>query len=83
MTATIPDLHQHRHPIALREPDHDRLAVRRRIPDEDWTRYEGYAREILGAFGMDLTTAGTEATPRRFIRARTLDGSLAWQTNTK
>jgi GTP cyclohydrolase I len=69
MTITIPDTHQHRRPIALREPDHDRLAARRRIPDEDWARFEGYAREILGAFGMDLTTAGTEATPRRFIRA--------------
>lgn len=42
---------------------------RREIGDEDWRRYEGYAAEILGAFGLDTTTPGTADTPRRFLRA--------------
>jgi GTP cyclohydrolase I len=41
----------------------------RRIDDADWRRYEGYVTEILGSFGLDLSTPGTEATPRRFLRA--------------
>ena len=69
MTATYPEILHPHHPIALREPDEVRLAARRRISGEDWTRFERYAREILGAFGMDLSTPGTEATPRRFVRA--------------
>jgi GTP cyclohydrolase IA len=32
-------------------------------------RFEGYAGEIFTAFGMDLDTAATQDTPRRFIRA--------------
>ena len=32
-------------------------------------RFEGYAGEIFTAFGMNLDTAGTQDTPRRFIRA--------------
>src|SRR3954470_24123898 len=67
MTPTVPDIHDHAQSIVQRD-DVGREA-RRRISDEDWTRFEGYAREILGAFGMDLATPGTEATPRRFIRA--------------
>lgn len=69
MTATTPETHDHHLSLALREPDEVGRAARRRISDDDWTRFEGYAREILGAFGMDLATPGTEATPRRFIRA--------------
>ncbi len=41
----------------------------RHLEDADWTRYEGYMSEILGSFGLDLSTAGTAATPRRFLRA--------------
>ncbi|MCI4364871.1 MAG: GTP cyclohydrolase I [Thermoplasmata archaeon] len=32
-------------------------------------KFEGYMAEIFTAFGLDLKTPGTEATPRRFIRA--------------
>jgi GTP cyclohydrolase I len=42
---------------------------RRRIPDEQMLKFEGYAAEILTAFGMDLNTPATRETPRRFIRA--------------
>jgi GTP cyclohydrolase I len=69
MSASIPEIHHARHPIALRDADEDRSAARREITTADWTRFEGYAAEILGAFGMDLATPGTEATPRRFIQA--------------
>jgi GTP cyclohydrolase I len=41
----------------------------RRIPPEDWRRYRQAIAEILGAFGMDLGTAGTRATPERYLRA--------------
>jgi GTP cyclohydrolase I len=32
-------------------------------------RFEGYAAEIFGAFGMELDTPSTVDTPRRFIQA--------------
>jgi GTP cyclohydrolase I len=41
----------------------------RTIGDADRLRYEGYLAEILAALGLDLTTPGTLATPRRFLRA--------------
>lgn len=41
----------------------------RNLSDDDWGRYEGYASEILEAFGLDLSTSGTADTPRRFLRA--------------
>ena len=41
----------------------------RRVTDADWQRLERHAAEILAAFGMDLDTAGTRETPRRFLRA--------------
>lgn len=41
----------------------------RRIEEEDWRRFEGYAAEVLAAFGLDLTAPGTATTPRRFLRA--------------
>jgi GTP cyclohydrolase I len=41
----------------------------RAIAPESWARYERYVGEIFTAFGMDLATAGTEATPRRFLQA--------------
>jgi GTP cyclohydrolase I len=41
----------------------------RTIAPEDWARYERYVGEIFAAFGMDLETPGTTATPERFLRA--------------
>jgi len=41
----------------------------RQLSPADWERYEGYAAEILTAFGLDLSTPGTRETPRRFLRA--------------
>jgi GTP cyclohydrolase IA len=46
------------------EPDGGRT-----IAPEDWARYERYVGEIFAAFGMDLDTPGTTATPERFLRA--------------
>jgi GTP cyclohydrolase I len=46
------------------EPDPERT-----ITPEEWVRYEHSIAEILIAFGMDLKTAGTRETPRRFLRA--------------
>lgn len=42
---------------------------RREIPDEQFHKFEGYAAEIFSAFGLDLHTASTQDTPRRFIKA--------------
>ncbi len=42
---------------------------KRRIPDEQMQRFEGYAAEIFTAFGLDLNTPATKDTPRRYIRA--------------
>jgi GTP cyclohydrolase I len=41
----------------------------RHITDEQWARWEGAVAEMFEAFGMDLDTEGTSATPRRFVRA--------------
>lgn len=41
----------------------------RDLSSADWIRFEGYAAEILTAFGLDLSTPGTTDTPRRFLRA--------------
>ena len=41
----------------------------RRISPEDWKRYRNAIAEIFTAFGMDLDTAGTRATPERYLRA--------------
>jgi GTP cyclohydrolase IA len=41
----------------------------RNISKEDLQRFQGYMAEIFTAFGMDLTTASTIETPRRFIEA--------------
>ena len=41
----------------------------REIPPEQWQRFEAHVAEILAAFGMDLDTPGTEATPQRFLQA--------------
>ena len=41
----------------------------REITDEQFHKFEGYAAEILSAFGLELNTPATKDTPRRFIRA--------------
>jgi GTP cyclohydrolase I len=41
----------------------------RTISLEKWAQFETYAAEIFAAFGMDLDTAGTRATPTRYLRA--------------
>ena len=52
---------------------------RRRVDDADWRRYEGYAAEILTAFGLDLSTPGTLDTPRRLAtRSRSSRHGTAW-----
>ena len=41
----------------------------RKISDEQFRKFEGYAAEIFSAFGMDMDTPATKDTPRRFIKA--------------
>ena len=41
----------------------------RAVSEEQMRRFEGYAAEMLGAFGLELHTPGTEDTPRRFVQA--------------
>ncbi|TMG20459.1 MAG: hypothetical protein E6H99_08735 [Chloroflexi bacterium] len=41
----------------------------RKVSDAQWKKFEGYASEIFEAFGMDLDTPGTRATPSRYLRA--------------
>jgi len=41
----------------------------RHISDEQMRRFEGYMAEIFTAFGLDLNTPATRATPQRYIRA--------------
>lgn len=46
------------------------IAVRRRsISEEQMHRFEQNVAEMLAAFGLDLSTAATRDTPRRFVRA--------------
>ena len=42
---------------------------RRDLTVADWARFEGYAAEMLVAFGLDPATPATLDTPRRFVRA--------------
>ncbi len=41
----------------------------RKVSDEQFHKFEGYAAEIFSAFGMDVNTPSTKDTPRRFIQA--------------
>jgi GTP cyclohydrolase I len=41
----------------------------RQIADADWDRFQRNVGEIFEAFGMDLDTPGTRATPERFLKA--------------
>jgi GTP cyclohydrolase I len=53
------------------EPDMDEVMElhRRKVIPEQLERFEGYIAEIFEALGMDLKTASTYETPRRFIQA--------------
>lgn len=56
------------------EPDEEpfRRAMelnRRKVPEKDFRKFEGYVAEMFAAFGMDLDTPATRDTPRRFVRA--------------
>jgi len=49
---------------------HTALAVRKRqITEDQMRKFEGYAAEILSAFGMNLNEPATVETPHRFIQA--------------
>jgi GTP cyclohydrolase I len=55
---------------ALSEKVDALLAGRRReLSPEQRARFEAYAREMLGALGLDLSAPGTADTPRRFVQA--------------
>lgn len=41
----------------------------RTVTEEQFRRFEGYAAEMFTAFGMNLDSASTADTPRRFVRA--------------
>lgn len=41
----------------------------RKISDEQFRKFEGYAAEIFSAFGLGLDTPATKDTPRRFVKA--------------
>jgi GTP cyclohydrolase I len=41
----------------------------RTVSDDDFRRFESYAKEMFEAFGMDHGTPGTARTPERFVRA--------------
>ncbi len=60
-------LPSHSHP-AQTLPAAGHLAPRQVAP-EQWLRFETSVGEILAAFGLDLDTAGTRETPRRFLTA--------------
>ena len=48
----------------------DQLAIAdRELSDDDRSRFEGYLAEIFGAAGLDLESAATTTTPRRYLQA--------------
>jgi GTP cyclohydrolase I len=52
------------------EEFHAAMRLRRRqIPTEQMRKFEGYIAEIFSTFGLDLNTAATRETPRRFVQA--------------
>jgi GTP cyclohydrolase I len=50
---------------SLRAAEH----LHRQVSEEQLQKFEGYAAEIFTTFGLDVNTAATQDTPRRFIRA--------------
>jgi GTP cyclohydrolase I len=61
-------MHVHDDPMDIEYTTAMRLRSRE-ITEEQMHRFEGYAAEILSAFGLDLNTPATKDTPRRFIKA--------------
>ncbi len=62
----------HAHLLAVDDLDQlaaSPAAMARHVDEADMRRYEGYVAEILGAFGLDLSSSSTVDTPRRFLRA--------------
>ena len=57
------------HDQERREDLSTRNAGSRRIPEDQFRKFEGYMSEIFSAFGMDPDTPATRDTPRRFLRA--------------
>ena len=57
--------------IKNRKDDLDEVVdlIKRKIPEDQKRKFEGYAAEILTALGMDMNTPSTTDTPRRFIQA--------------
>jgi GTP cyclohydrolase I len=50
-------------------PEPESMGIQhRQVSPEQWQRFEGYAAEMLTAFGMDLKTPGTQDTPRRYVQ---------------
>jgi GTP cyclohydrolase I len=61
-------------PLEILDPDEatELAAVsvhKRHITDEQLRKFEGYAAEMFSAFGMDINTASTRDTPRRFVKS--------------
>lgn len=66
METTRLDRHDPEHPLAALPA----LSIPgRALSDSQIKRYEGYLAEIFTALGLDLETPGTQATPRRHLRA--------------
>src|SRR5215211_4250372 len=55
---------------------------RRDISDEQLHRFEQYTGEMFSAFGMELDSAATADTPRRFVRAL-LDATAGYEGDPK
>jgi GTP cyclohydrolase IA len=55
---------------------------RRQVSEEQLRRFEGYAAEMLAAFGMELDTPATAETPRRFVRSL-LDATAGYEGDPK
>jgi hypothetical protein len=55
---------------------------RRDVSDEQLRRFERYAAEMFAAFGMELDSAATRDTPRRFVRAL-LDATAGYEGDPK
>ncbi len=56
--------------------------AKRKIPEEQRLKFEGYAGEILTTLGMDLSSPSTCDTPRRFIQAL-IDATMGYDGDPK
>jgi GTP cyclohydrolase I len=65
--------------LAFQEVQH---LYRRQVSNARMLQFEGYMAEIFTAFGMDLNTPATQATPRRFVRAL-LDATEGYEGDPK